>query len=248
MSVNAVIRGAFRCFGLDVRFVRNLERNKYEEAIKAWKKQWSILQPLGIRTVLDIGANEGQFAEMIRGVVPDAAVISFEPLPSCYEKLQTVIYRIRNSKCMNVGIGDVNEKSEMFRSSSSPSSSLLSMSRIHMKEWPETSQNTPVSVTLRRLDDVVNPADLQKPLAVKIDVQGFEDKVIKGGEKTLRHADLVVIETSFTPLYEGQPLFEDIYELMKALGFSYRGALSTLKSKEDNIILQEDSLYTVDTK
>src|SRR5207302_11138511 len=65
------IKAAFRLLGLDIR--------------KATPTGW--LRDLAIRTVLDIGANEGQFAREIREILPDAKIISFEPLRDCYEGL-----------------------------------------------------------------------------------------------------------------------------------------------------------------
>ncbi len=243
MIVNELIRNAFSLFGLDVRLKRNLERNRYQEAIDKWSWQWNLLSHYGVRTLLDIGANEGQFASMIRGVCPSARILSFEPLPACFCALEAVVKEIGNAACFNIGIGAENGIREMFMSSSTPSSSMLPMGRMHKEEWPDSSENKPVSVKVQRLDDVVDVSDLKKPIAVKIDVQGLEDKVISGAEETFRQAAIVVIETSFVPLYEGQPLFKDIYEQMTGLGFTYQGALDTSRNKEANLILQEDSVF-----
>lgn len=46
------------------------------------------LKEMDIKSVLDIGANEGQFASLIRILLPDATINSFEPIPQCYEKLK----------------------------------------------------------------------------------------------------------------------------------------------------------------
>lgn len=46
------------------------------------------LHNLHIRTVIDVGANEGQFAKMILGKFPDAHIYCFEPLPDPFYKLR----------------------------------------------------------------------------------------------------------------------------------------------------------------
>jgi hypothetical protein len=56
-----------------------------------------------------------------------------------------------------------------------------------------------------------------------MDVQGFEDRVIAGGLRTLERASVLWVETSFVELYEGQPLFADIHDRLRDLGFEYRG-------------------------
>ena len=56
---------------------------------------------------------------------------------------------------------------------------------------------------------------LKPNLLVKIDTQGFEDRVIRGGEQTIKKASIVVVEVSFTKLYEHQPLFSDLRSIAK---------------------------------
>ncbi len=80
-------------------------------------------------------------------------------------------------------------------------------------------------------------------LLVKIDVQGFEGEVIRGGEAVLGRAKIVIVETTFVELYVGQPLFGTIHEQLSRLGFAFQGNLSQLWNPEDGRILQADSLY-----
>jgi FkbM family methyltransferase len=59
---------------------------------------------------------------------------------------------------------------------------------------------------VRRLSDVARELNLRHPLLLKPDVQGFEDKVIIGGEDVVARAKIVIIEVSFQSLFEGGPL------------------------------------------
>ena len=80
-------------------------------------------------------------------------------------------------------------------------------------------------------------------ILIKVDVQGFEDKVIAGGVETFKKAKVVLIENSFVELYESQPLFDDIYMKLKELGFEYRGALQQKIAKNTGQIISEDSMF-----
>ena len=80
-------------------------------------------------------------------------------------------------------------------------------------------------------------------MLVKIDVQGFEDRVLRGGERTIREAKAIIIETSFVPLYEGQPLFSDIRRQLTGWGFVYAGSVGQIRSRTTGEVLQEDSLF-----
>ncbi|MFM6082296.1 MAG: FkbM family methyltransferase, partial [Dolichospermum sp.] len=65
------------------------ELSKIEYVIRAERQKTLWLENCGIKTVLDIGANEGQFAKYINQILPEAMIYSFEPLPDCHEKLVT---------------------------------------------------------------------------------------------------------------------------------------------------------------
>jgi hypothetical protein len=84
---------------------------------------------------------------------------------------------------------------------------------------------------------------LRDPLLLKLDVQGFEDKVIAGGENVVARAKIIIIEVSFQPLYEGGLLFDDIYRILKERGFAYHGNFDQLLSPKDGRALQADAIF-----
>jgi hypothetical protein len=99
-------------------------------------------------------------------------------------------------------------------------------------------------ILIDTLDNVAESLEIEKEILVKVDVQGFEDKVIAGGMKVLKQTKIVIIETSFREIYKSQPLFSDIYQtLVDELGFSYAGSWSQQKSPIDGSPFQEDSIF-----
>jgi FkbM family methyltransferase len=197
----------------------------------------------GIRTVVDIGANVGQFAEAARCAFPQAILHCFEPLPWCFVRLSRRFAGARGVLLYNTALADKPGTSTMIQSPFSPSSSLRSMGPTHVREFPWTAGGDQLAVRVSTLDDALADAPLVGPLLLKIDVQGTEDLVLAGGGATLARAAVVIIETSFEPLYEGQPLFGHIYRLMCAGGFEYRGSLGQLISPRDGRVLQADSVF-----
>ena len=63
------LKGALRGLGLDVRLVRNVEQAAQREWVDRWRQEWRFVQAYPIRTILDVGANTGQFAAMIHRVI-----------------------------------------------------------------------------------------------------------------------------------------------------------------------------------
>jgi len=201
------------------------------------------LKGRNIHTVFDIGANVGQFASQIHRVLPDAMLYSFEPLEDCYSELVKKMAHLPRFRAFNFALGDTNGQVEIYRNDFTPSSSLLPMEELHKQAFPFTAHVTTQRIEIRRLDDVSQQLDIVDDVLVKIDVQGTEDKVILGGEKLLSRASVLIVETSFQPLYVQQPLFEDIYDLVRQ-DFRYIGSFGEPRiNRLDGTPLFEDSLF-----
>ena len=95
---------------------------------------------------------------------------------------------------------------DFWKSPHTPSSSFLPMTSVHEAAYPESRRSSQVRVRVRPLDEIGRELDFQENLFVKIDVQGYEGPVLRGGQATLRKAAVVLIETSFVPLYRAQLL------------------------------------------
>jgi FkbM family methyltransferase len=204
-------------------------------------QQW--FHDLNFATILDIGSNTGQFALALNAVLPKAKIYSFEPIPECFEGLQKSIQGISNMQAFNVGVGNSSGNLSFERSKNSLSSSFRKMTDVHKLAFPNTSENETITVAIEKLDSIAEKLEILDPLLAKIDVQGFEDQVLKGGSKTVQRAKMVIIETSFLRLYEDQPLFGDIYTTLQNLGFIYVGALESLCDPITGRVLQEDSIF-----
>ncbi|MGB4843861.1 MAG: FkbM family methyltransferase [Ferruginibacter sp.] len=201
------------------------------------------LKEMGINTVLDIGANEGQFALMIRKLMPQATIYSFEPIPHCYEKLKTNFKNDKSFGAFNIACGDADAEIEMNINDFSPSSSLLEIDELHVKNFKHTAASKKQLIKVKALDGLHNELRLKKPYLIKIDTQGYEDKVIKGGAKMIADAQVVFIELTYKPLYKGQTLFDDIYNEMLQLGFQYHGNTEELLSPVNGAVLQTDGIF-----
>jgi FkbM family methyltransferase len=205
-----------------------------------------IAQPRGIKTILDIGANDGSFARSMRARFSDAGIISFEPLHHPYAALVENMKGDEKFNAYNTALGEHAGETVIHRSASDPSSSLLPMAELHKKLYPKSAEHTDETIRIARLDDVIGIYPLERPVLVKIDVQGFEAGVIRGGTDTLRKADIVLVENSFVTLYEGQALFAEIHHLLHGLGFSYRGRSETHYDPTTKEPVYEDSVFIKD--
>jgi FkbM family methyltransferase len=229
--VKTLVQNSLLLFGLQLHKIPVAEK----------QLQW--LTNMQIQTVLDIGANTGQFVQMIGKLLPDAIIYSFEPLPDCYEELVTTFAGRSKFQGFNLALGNESGKVKMNRNEFSLSSSLLPLGELHKQNFPFAQKETVQEVSITRLDDIADSLELSKPILIKVDVQGFEDRVIDGGIGVFKQASVILIELSIEQLYKDQLLFDDIYQKLKSLGFQYRGNYAQASSPNGRI-LYVDSIFT----
>lgn len=225
------IKNILRSFGWDIRRHHSL----YDTALKHYH----------INTIIDIGANDGLWSKEMRSLLPTAQIYAFEPLKDCYDRLTKRFEGDQHFKAFNVALGEKDGTADLGRSSFHPSSSMRAMAPLHKELYPKSAAVTHEEVLVRRLDSIEG-LDLAPGILIKMDVQGFEDKVIAGGQKTLDKARVIIIETAFVTLYEGQPLFGDIHDQLRRLGFSYHGNCGEHYSSKTGERIYEDSVFVKD--
>ncbi len=216
------------------------DRFKFDPSIED-KFKW--IQNMNIKTVIDVGAHAGESALQFHQIFPNARIYSFEPLHDCFVQLNATMKDVPNFRSFNLALGDEEGRLDMHHSEWAPSSSLLKMGKLHKEAYPFSSGETLQTVDVSTLDKIAQGFELEENILLKIDVQGYEHKVIRGSRNILNRTKVIIIETSFHELYEGQPLFAEIYELLNRMGFVYSGSWQEMKSPLDGAPLQQDSIF-----
>lgn len=194
-------------------------------------------------TVLDIGGSHGQFASDAFRAFPGVNIYSFEPIPECFAELSALCGAHPTLHPLEVALSDHEGEQELRLSRFRDSSSLQEMLPAHLEAWPHTEVERSITVRLTRLDTVAARLDLKPPIFAKMDVQGHEMSVIRGGRETLRKCQRVMTECNFAPLYAGQPTFTELYEEMRALGFLFEGFISLLRHPKTFELLSADAIF-----
>ena len=195
------------------------------------------------KTIIDIGANKGMFSKTSNYLYKDAKIIAYEPLKECYKQLKKLSDSIPSFECYNYALGNKIEKGKIFRSDYDYSSSLLKMADLHKEAFPISDKVEIEDIQISTLDEVLYNRELEKPILVKIDVQGYENFVIEGANEILKKTDILICELSFYRLYIEQVLFEDLYNQITKLDFRFIGTLNELLHPINSAILQIDGLF-----
>ncbi|MCL6751574.1 FkbM family methyltransferase [Nostoc sp. CCCryo 231-06] len=196
--------------------------------------------------VFDVGANAGQYSQLLRKIAYSGKIISFEPLLDAYKKLEKLA--VQDDLWVvapRSAVGDRNGEITINVSERSTSSSILPMLKAHLEASPDSIYVGSEVVPLVCLDTVA-PAYITpdtNAIFLKIDVQGFEKYVLAGATQLLSKVTGLQIELSVVPLYEGQPLLADMLATLSQLGFELHALLPVVIHPTTGRLLQMDGIF-----
>lgn len=198
-----------------------------------------------VNLVLDVGANIGQFGRQLRNAGFRGQIVSFEPLASARKKLALAcksdpLWEVAPQAAVGCEDGEI----EINVAGNSVSSSVLNMLDSHAAAAPESVYVDSEKVPLRRLDTLA-PDYLHSDsvLFIKIDTQGYEDRVLQGAPNLLARAVGLQLELSLVPLYEGQCLYDEMIAQLKALDFILWGMTPAFIDPKNGRLLQIDATF-----
>lgn len=176
-----------------------------------------------VSSVIDAGANKGQFALVSRKLWPNCKVYSFEPLEKPSKVFSAVFSDDDNVHLFRNALGSDNKEATMHISASMDSSSILSITDRQQDVFPGTHEVGSVKVKVAPLHHTITSEDVIRPSLMKIDVQGYEMEVLVGSQKLFSCLDYIYVELSFVELYAGQPLVSEVLEYLSKNNFGLVG-------------------------
>lgn len=209
----------------------------------------SSLLHLGVApdVVLDVGANKGQFTVSTLELAPNARVIAFEPSPEQADALRSLIPHYGERLTVRqAAVGSIAERRTLNLNRFHQSSSLLDVGERHREAFPDAVPVGAVEVDVVTLDGEVaalGDSVRGRRVLLKIDVQGFELEVLRGAAGVLPTFEWVVLEVSFSSLYDGAAGFHELYSHMTDAGFSLQGPVGHLCDPATGEYLQMDLLF-----
>lgn len=200
------------------------------------------LRLLSCRTVVDVGANRGQFALVARHTFPSARIIAFEPLEGPGRVFERVFKEDESVQLRWVAIGAEAEQVEMHISARDDSSSILPIGTEQSRVFPGTEEVGTTIIEVRRLGDQCSSDDIVSPALLKLDVQGFELEALRGCESLLSYFSWVYCECSFVSLYEGQALADEVIAWLRHRQFQLVGVYNMSYDRR-GMAVQADFLF-----
>jgi len=179
----------------------------------------------GVDVVIDVGANAGQYATMLRKDVDfGGTILSFEPNPVVFAELERRAARDPRWHCFNIALSDAD---------GTASFNIMAYSQFSSLNAPEAGQDAifqprnkverTVEVETRRLDglwaQLVTRHGFASPL-LKMDTQGHDRMVCDGGRDVLPAVAGIQTELAVRPIYAGATRYDAMIAYLSGLGFS----------------------------
>jgi FkbM family methyltransferase len=202
-----------------------------------------LLTQNNIDLVLDVGANEGQYASSLRSAGYSGRIVSFEALKDAHRKLERravsdPAWQVAPRAAVGAQAGHI----EINVSRNSVSSSALPILPLHLENAQSSRYTGKETVPLIRLDSS-DVGTLDSRAFLKIDTQGFEQEVLKGATKLLPRIYGLQIEVSIAPLYLGQPSFTELIDYIHDFNYELWNLYPGFSSPTTGRLLQLDAIF-----
>lgn len=211
MNLAKLLNGPLRSLGYEVRRVKDPKRRSLDDIHK-------LVTQTASPVIFDVGANKGQSIARFKALFPQAAIHAFEPIKHEFQGLERQYGEDRSVILNNVALGETRAERDLYVTTKSGNSSFNKLRldsdwlKIRSKQFNTTAegytkdvQRTPIET----LDAYCEARGVERIDILKMDTQGYEDKVLEGAEKLLASKCVKVIETEL--------MFDDVYE--KRLSF-----------------------------
>ena len=196
-----------------------LPRLKVAADYDQWSKLIDLTKLLKINVFLDVGANRGFFSKHLRESGYRGRIISFEPIPADIERIKALAVNDPLWEVCGCALGNESGTKDFYLNERSGETNMSSF----LPYKGETKIKHPVSVQIRRLDDILPPLieTIASPqIFLKMDTQGFDSQVLDGASGILNLVMGLQSEVSVLPLYEGMPHYTESLARYEKLGFS----------------------------
>ena len=176
-----------------------------------------ILKNFDIGYVIDGGANEGQYGCQLRAFGYRETIVSFEPVPSIFSRLQKQSAADPLWHCRCLGLGDQDVTAEI--NVAGKMSSILS--RDASNDSMDFVCTGKEDIKITRLDAVFDPIvdGRERRVLLKLDLQGFELSALKGGGEVLERIVVIEVEMALWPIYKNGADYREVSDYLLGQGF-----------------------------
>ena len=207
--------------------------------------QKTILSKLhNVEIIFDVGANVGQTTQKYRKLFPEASVYGFEPFPEVFAKYLRAFAGDRQVHPENIALSNKNGDAKFFLNSLHYTNSLLPNNTRYTAAMGSYEPVATTRVKTETLDSYCIAHTIERIDILKMDVQGGELLVLEGAREYLRSGRITLIyaEVEFVPIYENQPLLDDLERFLKQYGYALH-KIYNISSWDSHGVVAADAIF-----
>lgn len=197
--------------------------------------------------IIDGGAHLGGATEILETLLPEATFHCFEPDPTLVQTLENKFTDNPQVRVVQTALGDVAGKAKFNINVSRPTNSLLPSSESLQPDLKQLCQLVEqVEIEVITIDEYCRANSIEHMDVIKLDLQGYDYRALKGAAATLENAKVVLVEVLFKEIYKDCHCFPDILNLMIDRGFKLH-TLCGLHYGEADELLWADAIFVKST-
>ncbi|WP_374951520.1 FkbM family methyltransferase [Mucilaginibacter sp.] len=223
------------------RLFQPRSKASFEDSLLAHRLE--IFRDKKIDCILDVGANTGQYATSVLSGY-SCRIISFEPMKKEFDELSQKLSRYPYWTAHNIGLGDREERVNINISENSFSSSILGLNQETILYDDSIGFIGTQVIQVKRLDAIWDTLPVfGKRVLLKIDTQGYENRVLNGSSGVLSLIYGIQVELSIVQLYREEPLFDEMLHKIQQLGFDLYMIEPGYKDPHSGKLLQLEAIF-----
>lgn len=187
------------------------------------------------KTIIDVGAYTGGWTSRVIKYYPEAKIIMCEAQPEKKTYLEKIKQTSPSQIEYHIGLLGSTEKESVPYYLMETGSSVFEENTEYDREK--------VQLPMCTLDTLIDVNSLEKPFFLKLDVQGYEIEVLKGGQTLLAEADIVLLEVSILEYNKGAPLMAEVLYFMNEHGFSMFDMTELKRTSGNHALFQADAFF-----
>ena len=246
-TLSKIILKIFRNFGYNIQKIQKEEKIylSYDEIYKKIFNKRIV--------IFDVGANKGQSINRFLKNFPNSIIHCFEPIEKEFNYLRKNYGHLSNIHLNNFALGEKSYKKDFFINAKSSTSSFYKI--MQKSSWlklrsKENNVNSAFfskkkSVKISTADSYCKKNKINKIHILKIDTQGYEDKVLIGCKSLLNNEKIsaIELEVMFDNVYDQHSTFTDVEKNLIKNNYRFAGIETCNNNLFENVLFFGDLLY-----
>jgi FkbM family methyltransferase len=195
-----------------------------------------------IDLIIDVGANKGQFGQLIRKLGYKGDILSFEPVLSSFELLKDRAKNDPRWKVFQLGLGDKKDQREINTFKSSDFSSLLAPNAKGKELFDKIREGSKELIEINTLDNILLDLKISKTRKtfLKMDTQGYDMHVFSGAKNSIDSIAALLSEISITQIYDGMTNYHNALMEFERNGYVVSALFPVSHDENDLSVIELD--------